>query len=109
MSIGACGFALTGADLTAAAVCPRCGITLESELPEVEAQQLDGYVQNALRTQNQRLAQAVVHRLLDRSDTQRLDRFVQAVQASDLTGLALVMDAELIGFLRELLREGERA
>ncbi len=105
-SVGACNFALRSADVTDIAACPRCGITLESEPPELEAEQVDGHVRDALQTQNQRLSRAVIHRLLERTDGERLDRFVQAVQASDLNGLALVMDAELIAFVRALLREG---
>ncbi len=35
----------------------------------------------------------------------KLDRFLQIVQAADLTGLALVLDDELLAFLDELLAE----
>ena len=35
----------------------------------------------------------------------RLEQFLQIVQASDLTGLAHVLDGDLLEFLRELLSE----
>jgi hypothetical protein len=41
------------------------------------------------------------------SSEDRLTRFIQVVQASDLAGLANVLDAGLIDFLRELLENDD--
>ena len=104
-AIGSCHMALSAADILDEAACPRCGIDLATEPPELEAAQLDGYVQEALDAQTLRLSRLVVQRLLVRDSHERVDRLIQAVQASDLNSLAKVMDDDLVGFIRDLLRE----
>jgi hypothetical protein len=67
-------------------------------------------IERGLATQKTRLAQRVVSRLLarpGRAQEDRLDRFIQAVQASDLSGLAQVLDEGLLEFLDDLLATPE--
>ena len=49
------------------------------------------------------LSSEAVRQILAAEKGERLERFLQVVQASDLTGLANVLDDELLAFLRELL------
>jgi hypothetical protein len=50
-----------------------------------------------------RLSSEAVHRILARARGERIEQFLQVVQASDLAGLASVLDDELLEFLRDLL------
>ena len=63
-------------------------------------------IERGLAGQQARLAQRVVSRLLSRplaGEEARLARFIEVVQASDLAGLAHVLDDALVDFLRGLL------
>jgi len=87
-------------------ICPYCSYRLGEEAPSADAQRVQQAIQRGLEGQQARLAQRVVNRLLarpGRAGSDRLDRFVQVVQASDLTGLAAVLDDGLIAFLQDLL------
>ena len=84
--------------------CTGCGYRLGDEAPHNEARRVRGEIERGLAVQQSRLASRVVSQLLTRPTTEdRLDRFVKVVQASDLAGLALVLDDSLVDFLRELL------
>jgi hypothetical protein len=88
--------------------CPQCGYKLGEEAPAAEARRVRQAIDRALAGQQARLARRVVSRLLSRpSSEDRLTRFIQVVQASDLAGLANVLDAGLIDFLRELLENDD--
>ena len=94
--------------LETAPVCPECAYRLGDEAPAPEALRVRQAIDRALAGQQARLAQNVVSRLLSRpSSEDRLTRFIQVVQASDLAGLTNVVDAGLIEFLRELLENAE--
>jgi len=84
--------------------CPDCDIALDTAVPTDEAQRAVRGVQAALHRQQSRLASEAVRRILARGG-ERLEQFLQIVQASDLAGLAQVLDADLLGFLQELLAE----
>ena len=100
-----CG-AATDADAVAGdAVCPSCAIRLDAAPPTAEVEALAALVGEALAKQNTRLARAVAHRLAKREANERLDRFIQVVEVSDLSGLANILDDELTAFIGELLRE----
>ncbi len=88
------------ADRTA---CPSCRITLSDEPPEGEVQEALQGLSSALARQQARLSSEAVRKILAAGKGERLERFLQVVQASDLTGLANVLDDELLAFLRELL------
>jgi hypothetical protein len=77
-----------------------------SRPPAADARRVRQAIERGLLTQQRRLAQRVVSRLLEqpsRNEGERLARFVQVVQASDLTGLALVLDDTIVEFLRNFL------
>ena len=100
-----CGAVLDLDAVARDAVCPVCGVRLGATPPADEVGSLASYVHEALGEQNARLARAVVHRLLSRDDHERLDRFIQVVEVSDLSGLANVLDDELTAFIGAMLRE----
>ncbi|MBI4200126.1 MAG: hypothetical protein HY535_06615 [Chloroflexi bacterium] len=87
-------------------VCPACGLRLGEQPPTGEGEAVLRRVERGLREQNHRLSLRVVHRILEGQADARVRRFLQIVQASDLSGLAGVLDDQLLGFLGELLRAG---
>jgi hypothetical protein len=87
-------------------LCPLCSFRLGDRAPTAEARRVAAAIERALAGQQGRLARRVVSRLLDRpaaSTEERLRRFIEVVQASDLAGLALILDDSLVEFLRSLL------
>ncbi len=100
-----CGAAIDPDAIAEDAVCPSCTVRLDAVPPTAEVEALAASVGEALGQQNTRLARAVAHRLLKREANERLDRFIQVVEVSDLSGLANVLDDELTAFVGELLRE----
>ncbi len=85
-------------------ICPDCNITMEDGIPTEEVEDVLRRLQAALARQQARLASEAVRRILARGD-ERLEQFLQIVQASDLTGLAQVLDDDLLVFLQELLSQ----
>ena len=85
-------------------VCTECNLTLEDSPPSEETEQVLRGLQTDLQRQQARLASEAVRRILARGG-ERLEQFLQIVQASDLAGLAQVLDEDLLGFLQELLAE----
>jgi hypothetical protein len=94
------------AELSETPVCPYCAFRL-GEMPPVE--ELNATliaIERGLATQQGRLARRVVSRLVarpGRAQEDRLNRFINVVQASDLSGLAQVLDEGLLEFLGDLL------
>jgi len=84
--------------------CTECNLTLEDSPPSEETDQVLRGLQTALHRQQARLASEAVRRILARGG-ERLEQFLQVVQASDLAGLSQVLDDDLVSFLRELLSE----
>jgi len=98
------------ATLQNAPICPYCEYHLGDEAPSADARRVEQAIERGLASQQSRLAQRVVNRLLarpGRAGSDRLDRFIEVVQASDLTGLASVLDDGLIAFLQDLLETPE--
>ena len=94
--------------LARGSTCPECGFHLGNGAPVAEARHVRQAVERGLAGQQARLARRVVSRILGRaalSGEERLRRFIEVVQASDLSGLAVVLDDALVDFLRELLEE----
>jgi hypothetical protein len=89
--------------LGAAASCPACGLTLADDPPSAEADAVLRRLSRALSQQMTRLSSEAVHRILARARGERIEQFLEVVQASDLAGLASVLDDELLEFLRDLL------
>ncbi len=93
-------------------ICVYCDYRLGEEPPTADARRVLQAIERGLAHQQSRLAQRVVTRLLarpGRAGSDRLDRFIEVVQASDLTGLASVLDDGLTAFLRDLLDTPEPA
>ena len=91
--------------LTRTPRCRRCSIRLGQWPPSEEVGSTIQHVERSLNEQNRRLSLRVVHRIIDGPKDQRIDRFIQVVQASDVSGLVNVLDDSLLAFLREVLRE----
>ena len=89
--------------------CPHCRFRLGDRPPSTDAARVQQAIDRGLETQQARLAQRVVSRILARPGgrNDRLERFIQVVQASDLSGLAAVLDEGLVAFLRDLLETPE--
>jgi hypothetical protein len=87
----------------AATSCPACGLTLAEGPPSAEVEAVLRRLSRALGQQMTRLSSQAVHRILARARGERMEQFLQVVQASDLAGLASVLDDELLEFLRDLL------
>ena len=92
------------ATLKTQAACPQCNLSISERAPLAEAEDTLRQLDSALSRQQTRLASEAVRRILARGG-RRLEQFLQIVQASDLTGLAHVLDGDLLEFLRELLSE----
>ncbi|MCH7510854.1 MAG: hypothetical protein IIB19_00650 [Chloroflexi bacterium] len=84
--------------------CQGCQVTLEIGVPSEETEEVLRRLQAALSRQQARLANQAVRRILARGG-ERIEQFLKIVQASDLTGLAQVLDDELLAFLSELLAQ----
>ena len=85
--------------------CEECGIRLSAHPPTKDVESLGGYVHEALREQNQRLSGWVVSRLIQGQESEEIDRFIKVVQVSDLSGLAQVLNPELVQFITKLLEQ----
>jgi len=83
--------------------CPMCGLTLAGETPDATARDVSHRLERALRQQQHRLSGAAIRHILTQQKGERVEQFLQVVQASDLRGLAHVLDDDLVAFLRELL------
>jgi hypothetical protein len=98
------------AEVAETPVCPYCGYRLGDVAPVEQLNATLVAIERGLATQQARLARRVVSRLLarpGRPQEDRLDRFIQVVQASDLSGLAQVLDEGLLEFLGDLLQTPE--
>lgn len=98
--------------LRGAPSCPECSFELGDQAPSTDARRVRQAIERGLLSQQRRLAQRVVSRLLEQpshSEGERLTRFVQVVQASDLGGLALVLDDTIVEFLRDFLEPSSQA
>lgn len=104
--IGTCQLALRQKlELGQRARCPACGIALGQELPWQEAEDVQHGLERALSQQLQRLSSKAVRRVLLQSGEARVQEFIQVAQASQVQSLALILDDELLGFLRRFLVE----
>ena len=94
--------------LEAAPICAECGFRLGDIAPAAEARRVASAVERGLGSQQTRLARRVVLRLLSRPAPEpetKLQRFIEVVQASDLTGLAAVLDDEVVAFIDDVLSD----
>lgn len=94
--------------LAEAPFCRECSYRLGETPPAAEMRRVGTAIERGLAVQQERLARVVVSRILAAPATDpddRLQRFIQVVQASDLQGLAVVLDDDLLGFLDNFLAE----
>jgi hypothetical protein len=94
------------ATLAATPVCNVCSFILGTEAPVADVRRAVTALNRALTAQQSRLSRSVVTRILSRRPPgagERLDDFLRVLQASDIAGLALVLDDGLVNFLRDLL------
>ena len=103
MGISACVVTSDQLPLDKAPRCQQCSVELGQKPPSQDASELIGQLKRGLREQNQRPSQQVVQRILEGPRDERLDRFIQVVQASDVSGLVNILDQRLVQFVREVL------
>jgi len=84
--------------------CALCHLDLLTTLPQGEVEAFLQGLQGAMQGQLHRLSRRVIGRIMGQKST-RLERFIQAVQVSDLSGLAKLLDEEVLVFIRGLLEE----
>jgi hypothetical protein len=93
--------------LQVAPACPVCRFELVQAEPVAETHHVVQAIERGLATRQARLARRLASCISGRpagDNDERLERFVQAVQAAGLDGLALVLDDPLIiEFIRDLL------
>lgn len=94
--------------LRMSARCPSCNMTLEMEIPTEEIETLLYRLDRAIGEQQRRLGSQAVRQVLMRGNFDQLDRFLQAVQASDVASLTAPLDDPLVAFIERLL-EGNTA
>ncbi len=89
--------------LSRAPACPMCGVTLADEPPAERARDVSRRLQHALRQQQNRLSGAAIRQILSQRKEEKVEQFLRVIQASDLRGLAELLDDDLVAFLREML------
>jgi hypothetical protein len=108
---GRCDAPDLAAALLDAHVCPACGVTMSDGAPADDIEETVHRLDRALAQQQARLAGEAVSRILAQGASRngdapaRIDQFLRVVQASDVGGLARVLDDDLLAFLRDLLDE----
>ncbi len=106
MQPSACDALELQAILLAQPACPQCAVSLDDQPPSAEVDRALAGLGAALVAQQTRLAGEAVRRILDRGG-ERLQQFLQIVQAADVAALTQVLDDDLLSFLQELLVEPE--
>lgn len=64
-------------------------------------------IRRGLAAQNTRIARRVAARVLSRGASDQIEQFLKVVQSSDLSGLANVLDEDLLAFLQSFLAEDQ--
>ncbi len=85
-------------------LCPTCSLSLTGQPLSEQVAEVIRDIKRDLGGQQARLSGEAVRRILARGG-EPIGQFLEIVQASDLTGLALVLDDELLAFIRDLLAE----
>lgn len=87
------------------AICPACGVTLADSAPSGRVRDVIHRMNRACEKQLARLSSSAVQRILRGSGDPQIERFLNMVQASQLSDLCEIMDDELAGYLRRFLVE----
>ena len=101
----ACSLTENDVSLENAPHCPECEIGLADDIPARDAELLVGQIEHAMREINQRFGLLSAHRVLAHPSKEQVDKFIALVQVADSSALVNVLDAEVIAFLREYLRD----
>jgi len=89
--------------------CAGCNLKFGDSLPVEDISYLDKEVDKALREQMRRFASGVVRQILAKRANDKLTKFLQIVQGSNIAPLVDVLDDDLINYIREFLAaEGVR-
>jgi hypothetical protein len=83
--------------------CPKCHLKSTDKPPSQAHDQFTEDLNATLEAQQRRLSAEAIRQILARSEDDRVIRFLQIVQAADLSSLANVLDDSLVDFLRQLL------
>ena len=101
--IAGCAATVTQENVQEFPRCRECGLRLTAQPPSKDVESLGSYIRQALGEQNRRLSTVLVERLLQGEQSEEMDRFIRVVQVSDLSGLAHVLNDELVQFIGDLL------
>ncbi|MBI4235890.1 MAG: hypothetical protein HY688_00860, partial [Chloroflexi bacterium] len=104
---GPCPVRDLAASLQQSPWCPDCAIVLGDKPPSEEVAAVLRRLGRALRDQQRRLASQAVRQVLARGGVDRLDRFLQAIQASDVATLTSLLDDSLVAFIEAFLQASE--
>ncbi len=85
--------------------CPECGLRLTGVPPEAEVKKLLQDLADALKQKTRQLASEAVSQVLAKDGRDDMQKFIEAVQASDLAALVDVMNPDLVDFINRLLAE----
>ena len=86
--------------------CQECRLSLDQDVPSRDAELLLGATERAMREYSSRLSSHTVRQILAHPSRELLDKFINLVQVADPSALANVLDEQVVGFLRRLLRNG---
>ncbi|MBI4297264.1 MAG: hypothetical protein HY676_01895 [Chloroflexi bacterium] len=89
--------------LQAHPICAVCGVALGAEPPAAEVGRLLDELDRALKEQLRRLSSQTIHHILAPSQDNRIEQFLQVLQASDVASLVQILDDDVTEFLRQLL------
>jgi len=104
--LAACSIAkVTDINVESSPICSECLMPLTEEPRKKEVQAFLAELEGALGEQLRRLSDEAIRSILAQSKKSTVKKFVEIVQAADLASLINVMDARLVKFIRELLRE----
>jgi len=85
--------------------CIHCNLRFDSSLPLEDVRYLEKEVDKALRDQTRRFASEAIKPILSNSENDKVTRFLQIVQGSNIAPLINILDDDLIDFIRKFLAE----
>ena len=98
---------ITGVEemLESDATCPACRLAMETTAPVQRADEILQRIERGCQRQMARLSSNAVQQVLHRSNDARVEQFLKMVQASQLSSLGVIMNDELVGYIRRFLVE----
>ncbi len=87
------------------AVCPTCALPLDQWAPVQRIDEIVTRIERARDLQMERLSSTAVQQVLRRCGDARVEQFLKMVQASQLSSLCMLLDDDLVGYLRRFLVE----